>query len=268
MKTKTLLPILTLLLATLAAPADANHRRHGWTSLPCDNVCIGGGHCSPRYGNALELPLDGRPVEAVRFYAHDHVGNKHKAKLRVAIDGYELADYLDVKRDGSVFELDAHGLDGRYLLFTAVANDEIVIEDVEVLYGGHRGRHSYREPPYRPAGHRTAWRSIRGAGGCFGGEICGDYGSALEVRLSGSPIYGLRFYAHDAVGNKTGGRLRIWIDGAVVEHSLDVKRAGGVYELDLGGVRGHRLVFEATTNDEVVVEDIEIRYGSGRGWRR
>lgn len=261
----TLLALLALAAAALAAPAAARAaHRSSWTRLASSSVCIGGARCG-NYGDLLELPLAGAPVEAVRFYAHDDVGRKYKGRLRVSIDGRDLTSYgLDVKRAGSYHELDGYGIPGRYLVFHAATDDEVVIEDVEVLYGGHRRSRHY-EPVRRH--DRSGWRRLPRAAGCFGGEICDHYGWALDVQLSGAPVWGVRFYAHDRVGDKTGGRLRISLDGTVLAHDLDVKRAGGVFELDVHGLPGRHLVFEAITHDEVVVDDVEILYGRGHGYR-
>ena len=51
-----------------------------------------------------------------------------------------------------------------------------------------------------------------------------------------------------------------------LRHDLDVKRVGGVFEIDVRGLAGSYLVFETLTHDEVVVEDVEVLYGRG-GWR-
>ncbi len=261
--TKRRLLLLTLLLPvllTVTTPAFAGHRG-SWTSIQYSDVCIGGDRC----GGRLELPLADAPVVAVRFYAHDDVGNKHRAHLRVSIDGDVIAYDLDIKRDGRVHELDARGYAGRCLVFTPLTNDEAVIEEVEVIYGRRHGyKPDRRDRPYRPATDGPGygdWRPVRRAGGCFGGELCGHQGDDLVVRLSGAPLHGVRFYAHDAVGQKSGGRLRVRVDGKVIEYDLDIKRAGGVYELDVPGLRARRLVFETLSHDEVVVEDIEVLSG-------
>lgn len=254
------LVLLLALLPLLAAPALAGHRGH-WTPVQRHETCIGGQRCGPY---ALELPLSGAPVEAVRFYAHDDVGDKHKARLRISIDGRVIAHGVDVKAAGYAHEIGAYGHSGRYLVIAVETNDEAVIEDVEVLYRGHRGR-AYRpaDGPRHGGGH-GGWQPLDRADGCFGGDICGRHGDALVLPLSGAPVRAIRFYAHDAVGQKTGGRLRISIDGHVIAHDLDVKRAGYLHELDIRGLIGRRLIFETIRHDEVVVQDVEVLYGGGR----
>ena len=249
-----------LFLPFFAASADAGHRGR-WTALQRYETCIGGQRCGPY---ALELPLSGAPVEAVRFYAHDDVGDKHKARLRVAIDGHVIARGVDVKAAGRGHEIAAYGQPGRYLVIVVENNDEAVIEDVEVLYRGHRGRRHRPSGPWHggggwQSGGGGGWQSC-GAGGCFGGEICRQGGDALVLPLSGAPVRAIRFYAHDAVGDKTGGRLRISIDGHVIAYDLDVKRDGRLHEIDARGLIGRRLVFEAIRHDEVVVQDVEVLY--------
>ncbi len=136
--TKKVLSILPVLFLALNATASADHRP--WTSLPCDDTCIGGDSCGSYYGETLSLPLDARPVVAVRFYAHDRVGSASGGKLRVLLDDVVVRDDVDVKKDGSGFEIDLHGRRGRHLELRAITDDEVVVETVKVLYG-RKGRH-------------------------------------------------------------------------------------------------------------------------------
>ncbi|MFL6237546.1 MAG: hypothetical protein ACJ76N_30780, partial [Thermoanaerobaculia bacterium] len=93
---------------------------------------------------------------------------------------------------------------------------------------------------------------------------CGDQGDAIRIPLEDASIWGVRFLAHDNVGPRTRGHLRVRIDRRTLARDIDVLRAGEVYTLQVEGVRGHALIFEAIANDEVVVQDIEVRYAGLR----
>jgi hypothetical protein len=256
------LPLLAGALFLLAASGvSAEHGR--WVRSPRAEACIGGEICG-YHGDSFSLPLASGPVSGVRFFAHDDVGRRSRGKLRVSVDGYELADYLDIRRDGEVYELEVRGIEGRYLTFEALGDDEVVIEDIQVLYGG-RSRPARRYPESR--GHDLTWRPVQHGEACFGGEICGHYGYSFEVPLSGAPVYGLRFHAHDDVGDRTRARLRVTLDGYELADYLDVKKVGGVYELEVDGLAGRTLVFEVVGDDEAVVSDVEVLAPAPRPYR-
>ena len=109
-----------------------------------------------------------------------------------------------------------------------------------------------------------SWWSGPERGGCFGGRECARQGY-LEIRLESAPVLAVRFFAHDDVGGRTDGRLRVRIDDRVLERDMPVERAGRSYLLDGGRHRGRFLIFEALTDDEIVVDDVEIEYAERRG---
>lgn len=111
---------------------------------------------------------------------------------------------------------------------------------------------------------QDGWVSYEDEGGCIGGAKCGENGWQLRIRLEDSPITEVRFHAHDDVGDKSNGHLRVRIDDHVLARDIDVPKDGDDFELDAGRARGRRLVFEALSDDEVVIEDIEVQYGRRR----
>ena len=114
------------------------------------------------------------------------------------------------------------------------------------------------QPPEAAPADR--WELYEEEGGCIGGSRCGDQGDAIRIPLENAPVYGIRFHAHDDVGDTSDGRLRVRIDAAAVAPEIDVAKEGQVYELSAEGRKGRFLVIETRTDDEVVVEDVEIRY--------
>jgi hypothetical protein len=110
----------------------------------------------------------------------------------------------------------------------------------------------------------SVWESYSEEGGCIGGSRCGDQGDSLRIPLEDAPVWGVRFHARDDVGETHDGHLRVRIDTAAVASDLDISDAGELYELPVEGRRGRFLVIETRTDDEVVVEDIEVRYAGLR----
>ncbi len=283
MRTRAIVLSLSTLVGLLALPAAANDA-YGWTSVGPASTCIGGSRCGG-YGDGFEIHLDGRPVEAIRFFAHDNVGRHSDGQLRVDLDGYVLADCIDVVRHGASYQLDAHGARADHLRFATVTYDEVVVEGVEVLYrdrgsrtgprgggidrGGYdRGvddRGGYDRGGYDRGGsdRDREWQALPTAG-CIGGDRCKRNGWTLDAQLGGERINGVRFYAHDSVGRWANGRLRVLLDGRVIEPGLEIASDGGWYEIQVRGVPAYSLTFEAITDDEVVIEAVEIRSGFGR----
>jgi hypothetical protein len=119
--------------AGLKAPRA--HRQ--WKAYPEESGCIGGERCQAQ-GRLLRVPLASAPIWGIRFRANDDVGPRTRAHLRVRIDHHTLARDLDVAKVGQNYDLMVEGLRGRYLIFEAIANDEVVVEDIEVQYSGLR----------------------------------------------------------------------------------------------------------------------------------
>lgn len=118
-------------------------RGSGWVEVD-RGACIGGGICRDRNGDVLEVALSGRPVEAVRFFAHDRIGRMSRGALRVSLGNRVIEHHLEIEKQGRWYEIDTGGIPARYLVFETLTNDEVEIESVEVLYGGEHGRHGDR----------------------------------------------------------------------------------------------------------------------------
>lgn len=118
-----------------------------------------------------------------------------------------------------------------------------------------------REPAAREPQEATEeWVPYPYASGCYGGELCGGNGGGAVVRLAPRPVVAVRFYAHDEVGEARRGRLRVRIDHHLLARALDISRHGAVMELDGVGLSGRDLHIETLGAEEVVVEDLEVRY--------
>ncbi|HEX6099726.1 MAG TPA: hypothetical protein VF432_25655 [Thermoanaerobaculia bacterium] len=255
---------LSLLITTIAFGQE-DLRRGGdsgeWSLHSGGGGCIGGSTCKER---RLRIPLEDRAVVAVRFRAHDQIGTKAEGVLRVKIDGNTVRDYIDVPRRGETFTIEVDELRGRFLVFETVNDDEVEISDVGVLYAN--ARRERRRDDRVPRGIDGGWKGYPSAGGCIGGDGCGRKGDRITIALDDAPILGVRFSAHDAIGQRADGRLRVRIDDEVIDPYIDVQRSGKRHEIEVDNLYGSRLVIEASNDDEVEVKDIEVLYG--RGGRR
>ncbi|HEY0372658.1 MAG TPA: hypothetical protein VGD79_11690 [Thermoanaerobaculia bacterium] len=233
-----------------------------WNNLRAENDahCIGGSTCKER---RLRVPLQDRPVIAVRFHAHDQIGTKAEGVLRVKIDSNTVEGHLDIPRRGETFTIEVDDFRGRYLVFEAVNDDEVEISDIAVQYGRERRRD---RDDRVPLGMNGGWRAYPAASGCIGGDGCaGKSGDRLTIALDDAPVIGVRFYAHDQIGQRADGRLRVRIDDDVIDSYIDVQRAGKVHEIEVENISGSRLVIEAANDDEVEIKDVAVLYARGRG---
>ncbi len=98
--------------------------------------------------------------------------------------------------------------------------------------------------------------------GCIGGSTCRE--RRLRVELEDRPVLAVRFKAHDQIGTKAEGVLRVKIDGNTIDGHVDVPRRGEVFTLDVEELTGRYLVFEAATDDEVEISDISVLYSRER----
>jgi hypothetical protein len=256
---------VSVILLTIAIGTSAQERRTGDWKPSTERGCIGGSTCRER---RLRVPIEDRPVVAVRFHAHDQIGEKAEGVLRVKIDGNTIDDSIDIPRRGQVFTVDVEELRGRYLVFEAVNNDEVEISDVAVLYGRDPIRRIPRDrdnPRGGGWGNENGWRSYPRASACIGGDECRKNGDRITIPLQDAPVLGVRFYAKDDIGTRADGRLRVRIDDTTVNSYIDVQRAGKRHDIDVDSIVGTRLVIEAATNDEVDVSDIEVLYGRRSG---
>lgn len=259
---------LLIIIPTLAFGQDIRRDSGGdWTLFNAGGGCIGGSSCKER---RLRVPLEDRPVVAVRFHAHDQVGEKAEGVIRVKIDGNTVRSSIDIPRRGETFTIEVDELRGRYLVFEPVNNDEVEISEIAVLYGktviGRIDRRDDRRDDRGPRGG-GGWRPYPGAKGCIGGDDCGRNGDRITVALDDAPVLGVRFYAHDAIGQRADGRLRVRIDDTSINSYIDVQRAGKRHEIDVDNLYGSRLVIETSNDDEVEIKDVEVLYGP-RGSRR
>lgn len=263
---KRVVTVLLLLLSTIAlAPMAFAQPRAGaganWTRYN-ETGCIGGNRCGER---RLRVSLEDRPVVAVRFKAHDQIGEAAGGALRVKIDGNTIRGYIDIPRAGEVFTIDVDELTGRQLIFEPAANDEVEVSEIAVLYGQSNVRRipRDRDGDGRPGrgGSGGGWRSYPSAEGCIGGTDCRKNGTRVTIALEDLPVLGVRFHAHDNIGQRADGKLRARIDDTTIGWTIDVKRDGQRHDLDVDSVRGTRLVIETANDDEVEISDVEVLYG-------
>jgi len=103
------------------------------------------------------------------------------------------------------------------------------------------------------------WSELQG-GGCIGGSTCPE--KRIRVPLDeDKPVISVRFHAHDEIGQKADGAVRVKIDGNTVNSFIDVQRRGSVHTVDVDELRGRYLVIEAVNDDEVHIKDIAVLYG-------
>lgn len=160
-------------------------------------------------------------------------------------------------------------LSGRQLIFEPVSDDEVEISDVAVLYARQNTIRRVPREPRRDDRGAGGWRTYPRAGGCIGGDQCGKNGTRITIALEDAPVLGVRFFAHDSIGQRADGRLTVRIDSTTVAWGLDIRREGKRHELDVDNLNGSKLVIEAASDDEVDVKDIEVLYGRrtrGSGW--
>src|SRR5688572_6224241 len=98
--------------------------------------------------------------------------------------------------------------------------------------------------------------------GCIGGSTCPE--RRLRVELEDKPVLAVRFKAHDQIGTKAEGVLRVKIDGNTVDNHIDIPRRGEVFTIDVDELTGRYLVFEAATNDEVEISEVSVLYSRER----
>jgi len=252
--------LLLLSLLVIPAVAFADWRQYS------DHGCIGGGRCPDR---SLRIRLEDRPIVAVRFHAHDSVGETAGGELRVRIDGTTVRSSIDIPRAGETFTIDVDELTGQYLILEPASNDEVVIENVAVNYSNNTLRTLPRKFDDRDRERGTSsgggWKSYSRAPQCIGGSQCRQNGNRITIALDSDPVLGIRFRAHDNIGARAEGLLNVRIDDTAIASYVDVKRDGQRHEFDVNRQRGSRLVISTANDDEVEVSDIEVLYGQDRG---
>lgn len=96
--------------------------------------CIGGEQCGGRRAR-IRIPIYGRSVESIRFYARDDIGTRAGGELRIRIDDEIIENYLDIPREGRTFTIDAQNIAGDYLYIEPAEDDEVDVKDIRVRYG-------------------------------------------------------------------------------------------------------------------------------------
>ena len=266
---------LPLILLAITSLLGAQERRGGgeWTPYPGQSSCIGGKTCSERQ---LRVPLEDRPVLAVRFHAHDQIGEKAGGELRVRIDSNLVGGPIDIPRRGQLFTLDVDELTGRALVFEPTTNDEVAISEIAVLYAredtlhriprGRDGRDG-RDLPGNGNGN-GGWQAYPRAATCIGGDECRKNGNRIVIALEDAPVLGIRFTAHDSIGPRAGGQLAVRIDDTNVATYVDVLRAGKRHEFDVDNLSGSKLVIETSSFVEVSMTSFDPeRLSTSNSWR-
>jgi hypothetical protein len=105
----------------------------GRREITHEGGCIGGDECGGKRAR-IRIPLDGRPVESLRFYARDDVGTRAGGELRIRIDDEVLSYSIDIPREGKTFTIDGKNMAGEYLIIEPAEDDEVVIKDIHVLF--------------------------------------------------------------------------------------------------------------------------------------
>ncbi|HEX8253644.1 MAG TPA: hypothetical protein VF846_10870 [Thermoanaerobaculia bacterium] len=220
----------------------------GWRAYPRAEGCIGGTECR-KNGTRITIALEDAPVLGVRFYAQDAIGTRADGRLSVRIDDTSVSSYIDVQRAGRRHEFDVENVRGSRLVIETTTDDEVEVKDIEVLYG-RRGR-----------GRGGNWqRETTHEGGCIGGTECGGRRARIRIPIHGRAVEEIRFYAHDEVGTRAGGRLAIRIDDENITYSMDVTREGRNYTIDGKNIAGDYLIIEPADDDEVVLKDIRVTF--------
>lgn len=236
-------------------PRDRNDRPRagggdGWREYPRAGGCIGGDECR-KNGTRITIALEDRPVLGVRFHAQDSIGTRADGRLAVRIDDHSVSSYIDVQRAGRVHEFDVEGVRGARLVIETTTNDEVEVSDIQVLYGRGGGRRG---------GGGDGPREISHEGGCIGGDECGGRRARIRIPLRDRAVESIRFYAHDEVGARAGGRLLIRIDDEILTYSMDITREGRTHTVDGKNITGDYLYIEPAGDDEVVVKDVRVRF--------
>ncbi len=230
--------------------------RSGWRTYEREESCIGGEQCRQN-GNRISIALDDLPVLGIRFNARDNIGERADGKLNVRIDDHNIASYVDVSRDGKRHEFDVDHIVGSKLIISCATDDEVAISDIAVLYGRDDDRRNDR---YGSGDRYGIEREKRDSGGCIGGSECGGSRAKIRIPLHGGSVTSVRFFAHDNVGAKAGGELRVRVDNEILRDYIDIPRDGRTFTIDGHHVAGDYLIIETASDDEVVVRDIRVTY--------
>jgi hypothetical protein len=226
--------------------------RDGWQDYPEEGRCIGGRECRQN-GKQITIVLEDRPVAGVRLHAQDDIGARADGRLKLRIDDEVIAAYVDVERRGRVHEFEVDNIYGSKLVIETANDDEVDVKNIAVLYGRDRERP-------RGGGWKRGGGIFDEKGGCIGGDECGGSRAQIRVRLKDRPVLSISFYAHDDVGTRANGQLRVRIDDDILEDYIDIRREGKSHTIQGKKKTGAFLYIEPIGDDEVVVDDIRVRY--------
>lgn len=109
--------------------------------------CIGGWACPGyRRHNNQNFSIDlehGVYLKEIKFYAHDRVGFKHRARINIYVDNRLVAENIDIKKTGYNHFVKIDNAFGRYITFES-PYDEAVVQNITVFYAeALRGRHEH-----------------------------------------------------------------------------------------------------------------------------
>ena len=125
---------------------------------------------------------------------------------------------------------------------------------------------------------RTGARTQRGVfygGSCLAGKDfrhCSRTSHTVRLGYQPKEIESIEFYAHDGVGNNSDGKLTVMVDNMVVASNINIKKAGRLHRIYLGGrhrrpICGSRITFRAA-KDDVKIGQIVVTYRNTRDGRR
>ncbi|MFP5246702.1 MAG: hypothetical protein ACLGH0_08405, partial [Thermoanaerobaculia bacterium] len=95
--------------------------------------CIGGDECGGKRAR-IRIPIDGRPVASIRFYARDDIGTRAGGELQIRIDDEVLNYALDIPREGRTFTIDGRNIAGDYVYIEPAEDDEVDIMDIRITF--------------------------------------------------------------------------------------------------------------------------------------
>ena len=107
-------------------------------------------------------------------------------------------------------------------------------------------------------------------GQCIGGHHCPGYSRKHQQKFSidlqdVKTIKRIQFYSHDNVGSSHNAKVSVYVDDERVAHHLNIKSRGIQHTIELEKVFGRYITFEATPDDEAVIQRIRVDYSDYRG---
>lgn len=132
-----ILGMLCLLVPLGVGTANATGAYYTASSLPWSasmNVCFGGAICGINDTVTVDVPSSSR-IGYVRVYAHDNIGDSHKAYLHLYLDGIEVGAQ-DVLAAGSYLTFNVSATGSRLVFRSTQTNytqsDETVLQQIYI----------------------------------------------------------------------------------------------------------------------------------------